>query len=387
MKFLRYCLVVGFTALILGEILTRIFIPLDPYERSLDQSKDHPYIRTDWVPGFKKTYIVEGIGGQKGSMELKINEFGFRSRSMQTAKKSAGTSRVFFLGGSTTEEIYLPEEKTFPFLVEKKLTDSLHLPMESINNGISGYLAADVLAVLVYKVMYYEPDAVVVMLGVNDLRYGVVPSYDPIHRPNYRKDLYSPDFKESPKELISKLLKHSHFLTLIKWRLVNRIFPPDAEKFKSKLEEYDSWRKERRGNPFTDVAESKSLDDFIKYMKEIIFIAQGHGLRLILMTEPSIYQENLPKEIDEKLWMGWLGAASSLKINLSPEFLFREMNRFNDAVRTLSKDYNVELIDLEKEIPKTLDYFYDDVHFTPKGAQKVSEVVTSYWVSHPPRRA
>ena len=353
MKYLRRFSVSCLIFLVLGELLTRIFFPLDPYARSLDQSKDHPHIRTDWVPGFRKTYVIEGVAGQKGNMELRINEFGFRPASMNSAKKSAGTYRIFFLGGSTTEEIYLPEEKTFPFLVEKKLSQtSLRPRFECINNGLSGYLAADVLALLTYKVMYYEPDLVFVMLGVNDLRYGTVPSYDPIHRPNYRKELYTPGYEESAGVLLGKLLKRSHFLTLIKWRLVNRIFPPDAEKYKSKLEEYDTWRKERLTVPFTNVSESKSLDDFVKYLKEIIFIAQGHGLRLILMTEPSIYQKDLSPEINEKLWMGWLGAASHLKINLSNEFLLREMNRFNDAARKLSREYSVELIDLEKEIPK-----------------------------------
>ena len=384
MKYLRAFLFSCLVFLGLGEMLTRLLIPIDPNQHSLDQSKDHPYIRTDWVPNFHKTYVIEGVAGQKGTMEFKINPFGFRSASMKTAAKPAGTQRIFFLGGSTTEEIYLPEEKTFPFLVESKLNQALpNQKFEGINNGISGYLAADVLAVLIYKVMYYEPDFIFVMLGVNDLRYGTVPSFDPIHRPNYRKDLYSPDSYESAGTLLAKLFKQSHFLTLIKWRILNRIFPPDAEKYKTKLEEYDAWRKERLQVPFTPIAESKSLDDFLKYMKEIIWTAKGHGVRLILMTEPSIYQENLPSEINEKLWMGWLGAASHLKINLSPEFLLREMNRFNDAVRKLSRDDGVELIDLDKEIPKSLDYFYDDVHFTPKGAEKASEVISSYLLAHP----
>ena len=384
MKLLRRFFFSCLLFLVLGEILTRIFIPFDPNQHSLDQSKDHPYIRTDWVPGFHKTYIIEGIAGQEGSMEFKINEFGFRSPSMKTEKKPAGTYRLFFLGGSTTEEIYLPEEKTFPFLVEKKLTQKFpDRKFECVNGGISGYLAADVLALLAYKVMYYEPDLIFVMLGVNDLRYGTMPGFDPIHRPNYRKDLYSPGRNESPSELLAKLMKQSHFLTLLKWRILNRIFPPDAEKYKTKLEEYDAWRKERLQNPFTEIPESKSLDDFLKYLKEIIFISKGHGVRLILMTEPFIYQENLPREINEKLWMGWLGAASHLKTNLSPEFMLKEMNRFNNAVRKLARDYDVELIDLEKEIPKTLTYFYDDVHLTPEGAKRASEVISVIFANVP----
>jgi len=374
--------------LALGEVLTRLFIPIDPKKRTLDRSEDHPYLRTDWVPGFQRSYIIEGVAGQTGTMDFKINEFGFRGASMKMAKKPPGTYRIFFLGGSTTEELYLPEEKTFPHLVERKLSNAFpDRTFECINGGISGYLAADVLAFLIYKVMYYEPDLVVVMLGINDLRYGTVPSYDPVHRPNYRKILYSPGYDEGTGALLAKLLKRSHFLTLIKWRLVNRLFPPDAEKYKTKIEEFDAWRSERRSVPYTPIAESKGLEDFLKYLKEIIFVARGHDVRLVFMTEPSVYQENLPEEIDEKLWMGWLGAASSLRINLSPDFLFREMNRFNNAVRKLSQEYQVELIDLERQISKDLEHFFDDTHFTPRGAERAGEVISDYLRLNPERLA
>lgn len=368
----------------LGEILTRIFIPIDPRKRTLDRTEEHPYIRTDWVPGFERTYIIEGIAGQTGTMEFKINPFGFRSASMKTKEKPSGTYRLFFLGGSTTESLYLPEEKTFPFLVERKLTEGFPgLRFESINGGISGYLAADTLALFIYKVTYYEPDIVIVMLSVNDLLAGSFPDYDPIRRTNYRKTVYGSESDENPWRAMARLFKRSHFLTLIKWRLVNRIFPPDAEKYKTSLEQYEVHRRGRRSHPFTPLNESKGMDDFVKHMKEIISIAQGHGVRLILMTEPSVYQENLPPEMDEKLWMGWLGAIRSYQINLSNEFLTREMRRFNDAVRELARTHGIELIDLEREIPKDLQHFYDDVHLTPFGAEKAARAITSYLLAHP----
>ena len=365
---------------ILGEILTRLFFPLDPQSRhTLDRSSQHPYIRTDWVPGFQTTYVIEGIAGQRGKMEFKINEFGFRSSSMKTAQRPPRTTRIFFLGGSTTEEIYLPEEKTFPYLIEKKLKDTFpNRNFECVNNGISGYLTADVLAALIYKVMYYEPDVVVVMLGgANDLRYGAVPFYDPVQRTGYQKILYSPEFKGETWKAIARFFKQSHFLTLIKWRLLNRIFPPDAEKFKTKLEEYNHWRTQRRRTPFTPVMESKAMGDFLKNLEEIIFITRGHNIRLILVTEPFIYQENMSKEIEEKLWMGYMPESG---VNLSNEFLLKEMKRFNDAVRNLSKKYGVELIDLEREIPKDLAHFYDDVHFSPEGAKRAARAVNEYLI-------
>jgi len=165
---------------------------------------------------------------------------------------------------------------------------------------------------------------------------------------------------------------------LIKWRLINRIFPPDAERYKTPLEQFEAWRKERRMRPFTEISESESLGDFIRYLEDLISVAKGHSIRLILMTEPFVYQENLPPEIDEKLWSGWLGAASHYTVNLSPEFLLRESHRFNEALRELSRKHAVELIDLEREIPKDLDHFADDVHLTPQGAARAARVIARY---------
>jgi len=384
MKRLATFFVILLITVALGEFLTRILIPMDPQKRSIDRTFQHPFIRIDWVPNFGTTYVIDGIGDQKGTMDFKINEFGFRSQSMKTAAKPSGTHRIFFLGGSTTEEIYLPEEKTFPFLVEKKLKETYpNRGFECVNNGISGYLAADVLAALIYKVTYYEPDLVVVMLGgANDLRYGAAPFYDPVRRPGYEKILYSPEFKGEIWKPIAHFFKRSHFLTLIKWRLLNRIFPPDAEKFKTKLEEYNQQRAQRRQTPFTPVTESKAMDDFVKNLEEIIFVTRGHGIRLILMTEPFIYQENMPKETEDKLWMGYMPEAG---INLSNEFLLKEMKRFNNAVRNLSKKHGVELIDLEREIPKDLVHFYDDVHFSPDGAKKAAQVISEYLIQNQER--
>jgi len=39
---------------------------------------------------------------------------------------------------------------------------------------------------------------------------------------------------------------------------------------------------------------------------------------------------------------------------------------------------NIEFIDLAENIDKDLDNFYDDGHFTKKGARKISEIISNY---------
>lgn len=52
-------------------------------------------------------------------------------------------------------------------------------------------------------------------------------------------------------------------------------------------------------------------------------------------------------------------------------------------MRGLSGKPGVGLIDLEKEIPKDLDRFYDDVHLTPEGVRHAGEAITVYLMTHP----
>jgi hypothetical protein len=55
------------------------------------------------------------------------------------------------------------------------------------------------------------------------------------------------------------------------------------------------------------------------------------------------------------------------------------MNLFNETARNIAMENEVPFFDLEKVVPKTLDYFLDDVHYTEKGnkiiAEKLSEFV------------
>ena len=41
-------------------------------------------------------------------------------------------------------------------------------------------------------------------------------------------------------------------------------------------------------------------------------------------------------------------------------------------------------LDLEKRIPKTTAYFYDDVHFTEKGCRRIADILFNYLRNAPP---
>jgi lysophospholipase L1-like esterase len=60
------------------------------------------------------------------------------------------------------------------------------------------------------------------------------------------------------------------------------------------------------------------------------------------------------------------------------EALDQAMEAFNDAVRAVAARFDVPLFDLARLLPKSGDYFYDDVHFNPRGADTVGAMLASF---------
>jgi hypothetical protein len=59
------------------------------------------------------------------------------------------------------------------------------------------------------------------------------------------------------------------------------------------------------------------------------------------------------------------------------------MKRFNDAARKIAEEAGIGLIDLEAVIPKTGEYFLDDVHYTEKANAPVAKTIREFLASSP----
>ena len=85
---------------------------------------------------------------------------------------------------------------------------------------------------------------------------------------------------------------------------------------------------------------------------------------------------------DEKasLWFGrtfCLTATESFRKEYpSPESLAAAMQAYNGATRKAAgRQQGVSLLDAESELPKSLENFTDDVHYTPGGARRLAVAV------------
>jgi lysophospholipase L1-like esterase len=54
------------------------------------------------------------------------------------------------------------------------------------------------------------------------------------------------------------------------------------------------------------------------------------------------------------------------------------LESFNDVVRQISKTYSIPLYDLAKRMPKSSEFFYDDVHFNVKGSRTAAKELAGF---------
>jgi lysophospholipase L1-like esterase len=77
--------------------------------------------------------------------------------------------KIVFLGGSTTECLYMEETERFPYLVGRQLEAALNKKVNTYNGGVSANESMHSLNILMNKVLPLKPTMVVLMHNINDL--------------------------------------------------------------------------------------------------------------------------------------------------------------------------------------------------------------------------
>jgi len=101
-----------------------------------------------------------------------ISSKGFRGVEFEF-QKPENTFRIFTVGGSTTFGASVIDEHTFPYYLQKKFDDvKLDFNVEVINAGLGGAWSETETNLVKGKILYYEPDMVIVYDGWNEFDHG-----------------------------------------------------------------------------------------------------------------------------------------------------------------------------------------------------------------------
>jgi len=248
---------------------------------------------------------------------------------------------VAFLGGSTTECMFVHEGLRFPALVSR-LLEIDGFRVNALNAGRSGATTHDMLNILLNHVLQDKPDVVVLMEGHNDA--GVL-RWDGSYRSREGVPL-------GPSVSMAQLARATSSVSAIAGLLryvtttarvtdqINVAGRRDIEKFDARI---------------------PASDPYEKRLRALVRIVRVFGAEPVLMTQPS----------------------SALRNELTPAWTdIGTQQRYNDIVRKVAADDRVVVFDLAEHlitsVPRWDDpmkIFYDGVHVTDEGSRVYAEYI------------
>ncbi|HZU97118.1 MAG TPA: SGNH/GDSL hydrolase family protein [Planctomycetota bacterium] len=338
-------------------LLTVVVLVLGATEllmRALFEPPSRPYTQrtlfgTTRTPDYRAFKISVDDGTP---FEFVVNPLGFRGKSMRTAKKPPGVFRVFFVGASSTENQHLPEEKTFPGLVEQALA-ARGMKVEVANCGIAGQGVARSFSLIFHRLLELEPDLIVLEAGIDDMLASLDERWDPLAGPPGEPE--GVRFKDW-------LLGRS--------RLVQVLDAPAEVDVRPLLEKR---RRAAHARPLSvppDLDLARGVPTFERYLHLVALACEDRGTKVSFLTQPALWKDECsPAELDAL----WMAGATRGPVRLDPRGCRKLLDAYDDATRRVARGRL--LVDLAREVPRDLSCFHDDALLTARGNELVARAV------------
>ena len=320
-------------------------------KRSLMLREHSPNVNANLKPD--EIYISNTQNLTQKDFLLRTDKDGFIVGPKDFDKTDSEVSIIFF-GGSTTECIYVEEERRFPYLVSESLR------LRVLNGGVSGNHSMHSLLAMIGKGVPYKPKNIVLMHAVNDLvllsktlSYWDAPQ---------TKALIQSDNSVNSRFVIYDIARQiKNFLVPNLWSKTRYLFSNSNDLI---IDEYRSYR--TRNFKYAEL-ERALAEQFAASLRSFVRVSRSWDIEPILMT-----QFNRIKNEDVFIRERYEKTPQPISYN---EFVLL-YKAANDIVRTVAKEENVYLIDLDKLIPSTKEYIYDGVHLNTKGSELAAEKIT-----------
>lgn len=251
---------------------------------------------------------------------------------------------IVFLGGSTTECMYMQEEERFPYLTGRLLESSLGLKVNTLNGGNAGNNTVHALLLLQGKVLPRHPQAVVFMECINDLN--VLMQLGGYWTPHANRGVVH--YKEY-NSIRTFLFKHFGGLPSL---------PAGGQ------DEFEAQRDQRSVPDFTELTKA-----YRKNLETFVFLCREYNIIPVLMTQFNRFgehpEDNLLKQM-QPLLKGF---------NIDYSIYRAAYETFQNTLRQVAVEQKVALIDLDRLVPKDKSMMYDTVHLKPAGARRVAEIL------------
>lgn len=303
-----------------------------------------------------------------GRQRYTINNSGFRGEEIEL-EKGDDTFRVFVLGGSTVFCGDVPIEDTHCGVLQRELRRAYpNHTIEVQNAGVDWHSSAHSVIKLLMNVQDFDPDLIIVFHAINDILRSLSP--DAFAEGPYRRD-YSHYYGAvanyvHPRSSGRFMLDMYFGFWCSDFRFDRiRVLGPDGNGIKGAKMLFAPKAVE------VDIPEWKSVGSFERNMRDLVTIARAKGIPLLMANQPYFYRDDLTPREREVVWFPETHQSNGEKPSIAS--MIAAMELFNGVSERIAAETGTRFVDLERVVPKTLEYFYDDVHYTRPGNAAVAQ--------------
>jgi hypothetical protein len=113
------------------------------------------------------------------------------------------------------------------------------------------------------------------------------------------------------------------------------------------------------------------LDNYARRLNRLIALCLARGTQPILMTQAVLYGEGIDPDTGVDLEHMQVGSSSGY-------VQWQTLELYNDVTREVAERNGVFLIDLAAEMEKRSAYFYDYMHNTNAGSERIAHIVAAH---------
>jgi lysophospholipase L1-like esterase len=342
-------IIFGIIALVFFFIL-EIFLHYLKIDIGEFDRKFHPCITR--VPN---PYIMfKGLPGASIYNTERINSYGYRGAS-PSSFKDINEYRIFILGGSTTFD----GNPSIPAIVQEEFIKNGFSGVKVFNYGVVSSVSSMELARVIFEVLNFQPDLIVMYNGANDI---IAPLYwDP--RPGYPYNFIvyenNPLAEKDIKKAILTLVSYSHVARLVGWRY-----------FVNGLLDIEEVRKTVSYN--TEQWQSQIAEIYISNMIKAGKISKAFGSDFVVFFQPMAYFKDYLSSDEARL-------AEKKATEHSIDVRVKILSKVSAA--NISNRFKFEdLSDIFDQYEQPI--FTDFVHVTQEGHYIIGKAIYNYIVKN-----
>ena len=346
---------------------------LERAERSIVLREFSPLQEIETTPTIQ--YMNQTDGLERKTFRVVTDEDGFIATGNERLENPE--LEILFLGGSTTETMYVEEQNRIPARVETLLRDQYETASNVYNGGVSGNHSMHSNLKLLAKGIAKDIDIAVLMHNINDLTLlSKTGTY--WHAPPARAILQRGDWDHPTTQRDTHDISHRLISTLlsIKNALFPNLYAVVAPNIRTMLAQYigpdpdDEFAAFRRHQQEIDTVQI--LDHFERSIKTFVLICKTWGIEPVLMTQFNRITSHDPIFID---------AYNTAEQSIEATTYIELYGKFNEITREIAQELQVELIDLASEIPQSSDFMFDSVHLNDNGSRLAGDVIAPHLAS------